>query len=173
MQSRLVRVIGQETKRLLSLPIEKNANLLACLGLCFAADRMLHVDAVISPGLLHNDYVILDRYVMSSLVYQGMHLPTDFVNEINRFAPKPCLTIVLDIPASLAYERLLLRPGAKDFYENKESLEKIRARYLHFAKDDAANTVLINSSSSIDHVTSHIHHVIRERFFTEDPGEKC
>jgi len=156
--------IGQEIRRMLALALDKEPDMLVSLALCFAADRMQHIHEVIEPGLNDNDFVILDRYVLSSLVYQGLHLPTSFVKEINQFALKPDLTIILDLDASLAHERLTRRVLTKDFYEDEDLLEKIRHRYLHFAKDDPHNTVLIDGSDGIDQVQSHIWHVLSQRF---------
>jgi dTMP kinase len=156
--------IGQEIRRMLAQSLEKEPDMLVSLALCFAADRMQHIHELILPSLNKCDFVILDRYVLSSLVYQGLHLPTSFVKEINQFALKPDLTIILDVEASLAHERLSRRVLAKDFYENADMLEKIRGRYLHFAKDDPTNTVLIDGSDSVDQVQSHIWHVLSQRF---------
>lgn len=158
--------IGQEIRRLLAQPIDKEPDLLTSLALCFAADRMQHVHNVITPGLKNSDYIVLDRYVLSSMVYQGLHLPTTFVKEINRFATKPDLVIILDLEASLAYERLSQRVSVKDFYETEAFLEKLRSRYLHFAKDDPSTTVLVDANGSVDQVFSHIRHVVEKKFIS-------
>src|SRR5262245_34387247 len=76
---------GQEIRKWLALPIEDEPYLLTMLALAFAADRMHHVHHTLSPALKSYDYVIVDRYVLSSLVYQGLHLPSSFIVEINRF----------------------------------------------------------------------------------------
>lgn len=156
--------IGQEARRLLAMPIEKDQHLLVSLALCFAADRMQHVHNLLVPSLKTMDFVILDRYVLSSLVYQGLHLPTAFVREINQFALKPDLTIVLDLDAKVAFDRLTKRVTTKDFYEELSMLEKIRKRYLHFAKDAPNTTVLIDANDEVGHVESHLRHVIEDKF---------
>ena len=115
------------------------------------------------PGLKTHDFVIVDRYVLSSLVYQGIHLPTSFVKEINRYALVPDLTIVMDIDAKIAFERLSGRSGKKDFYESAVMLEKIRGRYLHFAAA-ATDTVLVDASGSIEQVHSHLLHIINNKY---------
>lgn len=155
-------IIGQEIRKLLAKPIESEQNLLTSLALCFAADRMQHVHEVINPGLASHDFVILDRYTMSSYVYQGIHMPTEFVAQINHYAPKPDLTIVCDIDANLAHERLSARKTSKDFYEKLPLLERIRNRYLHFAKISPSPCVVVDASDSVSQVHSHIVHVINE-----------
>ena len=155
--------LGMTIRKLLSMPLEKEPDLLASLALCFAADRMQHIHSIIRPALKENDFVVLDRYVLSSLVYQGLHLPTTFVKEINRYILKPDLTIVLDVDVKIAEERLSLRASTKDFFESKELLKKIKSRYLHFAHDDINSTVLVDASGGVDRVHSHIVNVISDK----------
>lgn len=155
--------IGQESRRLLAMPIENEPDLLVTLALCFAADRMQHVHEKLKPGLRAHDFVVLDRFVLSSMVYQGLHLPSSFVKEINSFALKPDLTIVLDLDSKIALERLSSRSAHKDFYESPTLLSKIRSRYLHFANENPLQTVLIDAQSEVDHVHAQIAQVVRER----------
>lgn len=155
--------IGMEARRILKLSIEHEPAQLATLALLFAADRMNHIHSLLNPALKNNDFVIVDRYVLSSLVYQGLHLPAAFVQEINRFSLNPDLTIVLDIDAKKAISRLSARGGPKDFYESGELLEKIRARYLHFA-EKLPDTALVDGEGAISAVHSHILHLVRSKF---------
>ena len=148
--------IGQEIRKWLKEPIEKEPHLLTMLALCFAADRMHHVHFVLAPELKTHDFVLVDRYVMSSMVYQGLDLPASFVAEINNFALKPDLTLLLDVPASVAFERIGFRKGPKDFYESVPVLNRLRERYLHFAKLDPKKLALIDASESIELVHKHI-----------------
>lgn len=155
---------GQEIRKWLASPIEKEPYLLTMLALAFAADRMHHVHHTLVPGLRDNEFVIVDRYVLSSLVYQGLHLPSSYVKEINRFALIPDMTLVLDIPAKDALVRLAGREGGKDFYESRTLLEKIRGRYAHFASEDPEQYTLIDAAGSIDSVHQHIINVVQQRF---------
>lgn len=155
--------IGQEIRKLLKNKHEKSSDFLVALSLCFAADRMLHVHDEIKPGLIENDFVILDRYVLSSLVYQGLHVPTSFVKDINQYALKPDMTIILDLDPDLALERIGLRAGEKDFYETPAYLKQLRQRYLHFQKDDTT-AVLVDARGSVEQVQSHIQHIVNQKF---------
>jgi dTMP kinase len=160
--------LGQEARRFLAMPIENNKNLLTALALCFAADRMEHIDKEILPGLGEYDFVILDRYVMSSFVYQGLHLDTSWVKEINRFHLPPDLTLVIDVETNNAIERLERRAGHKEFFETKEIQEKIRHRYRKLAEAGGGATVVIDAGGSIEEVFEEIMQVIRCKF----PHEK-
>jgi dTMP kinase len=67
-------------------------------ALLFAADRLLHIRKLIVPELEEGKWVISDRYVYSSIAYQTARgAQRRWVEEINRYAIKPDLTILLDI----------------------------------------------------------------------------
>lgn len=152
-------VLGQEIRSLLKYSGHKSKEFLVNLALCFAADRMQHAREVIMPALLEKDFIILDRYVLSSLVYQGMDVPTNFVKAINQYAPTPHLTLVLDLDVSNAFSRIEGRSSQHDFYETKPMLEKIRERYRHFAQKEA-NTVLIDAHGDVEQVHQRIFQIV-------------
>jgi dTMP kinase len=156
--------LGREIRSWLKKPLENEPYLLTMLALSFAADRMQHVHFTLDPKLKTHDFVLVDRYIMSSLVYQGLDLPETFIREINKYAFKPDLTIVLDISAELAFKRIKERFGDKDFYESLPLLKKICDRYRHFANIESHASVLVDASSSVDHVHNHIVAVIREKY---------
>ena len=81
------------------------------MAVLFTADRLLHVDCVIEPALAEGIHVVCDRYRMSTMVYQGLGLPTHDRRFIRRLTllpslPKPDLTLLLDIDSTQAYARL-------------------------------------------------------------------
>jgi dTMP kinase len=120
-------------------------------ALLFAADRAQHVDAVIRPALDRGDVVITDRYVDSSLAYQGAGraLSMDDVRRLSRWATNgltPDLTVLLDIDPELGLGRVQERSrnghepggGGPDRLE-RESLEfHRRVRQAFRALADAA-----------------------------------
>lgn len=159
--------LGQAARKFLAMPIENNQYLLTALALCFAADRMEHVHTEILPSLKTHDFVLLDRYVMSSWVYQGLHLDTAWVKEINRFHRPADLTIVVDVDTDKALARVEKRAGHKEFFETHPIQQKIRARYRQFAEQTEA-CVLIDAHGSIDEVFNQIIEIIRGKF----PNEK-
>jgi len=66
------------------------------LALLFAADRLDHVACEVRPLVDAGWIVISDRYLLSSLAYQGMDAPRDWVAEANRWAPAPDLLLDLN-----------------------------------------------------------------------------
>lgn len=155
--------IGKEIRRLLAEPIQDQPQMLTCLALLFAADRMQHVHDVIATSIKSSDWIILDRYVLSSYVYQGLHVPLSFIKEINRYALVPDFTIVLDIDAHLSLERLRARASSSDFYETPEFLDEIRKRYISLSAENPGDTVVIDARGSMQEVHDAIVQMLRMR----------
>lgn len=80
-----------------------------CEALLYAAARVQHIKEVIIPALDAGKLVICDRYIDSSLAYQGHARGLgDYVKEVNGYALKNCmpdLTLFLDIPPDKAFAR--------------------------------------------------------------------
>lgn len=148
--------LGHFIRQTLKENIQKEPRLLAMLALCFAADRLQHIHNIILPKKKEYDFILLDRYYLSSLVYQGLHLKKSFIKDINQWAIEPDLTIILDVDVNIALKRLEKRNNQKDFYETKEFLEKIRKDYLNFLNKDNKNIVLIDSSKNESDVLNYI-----------------
>ena len=102
-------------------------------ALLFAADRFEHVMTVIEPALKKGRIVISDRYLYSSLAYQGAGgLDLDWIREMNRFAPKPDLGILLDILPEFSLQRVKRR---KTVFEVSDYLRKVRNIYLRLVEE--------------------------------------
>jgi dTMP kinase len=105
------------------------------LALLFAADRIHHAKDEIEPAIRDGKWVVCDRYVHSSLAYQGNELPMDWVATINRRAPHPDLVLFLDVSVPVATERMNAREDEREIYEFEEFLEGVRSRYLGALRD--------------------------------------
>ena len=102
-------------------------------ALLFAADRFEHVMTVIEPALRRGRTVISDRYIHSSIAYQGAGgLDLDWIREMNRFSPKPDLGILLDILPEFSLQRVDRR---KTVFEVSDYLRKVRAIYLQMVEE--------------------------------------
>jgi dTMP kinase len=103
-------------------------------ALLFAADRMEHLHRVILPALGEGRVVVSERGPYSSLAYQcARGLEEGWIRELNRFFPRPDLTLFLDVPP----EECLKRMGGKrlDLFEKDLAFQRrVRRRYLELVR---------------------------------------
>ena len=134
--------------------------------LLFTAARAQLVREVIAPALLAGKYVLSDRFLDSSTVYQGIarNLAPDPVNQINRFAVgnvMPDVTVVIDVPTEISLQRLKQRvtdlPDRME-RENVDFYKKVREGYLLLAKNMPDRVILVDGT----HTTAAIAQTIWE-----------
>jgi dTMP kinase len=134
-------------------------------ALMYAADRAHHVYSVIRPALDRGDVVITDRYIDSSIAYQGagrVLLPSE-VSRISRWATEsltPSLTIILDLPAEIGLGRLHTTDRLES--EPLNFHERVRQEYLNMAQIDPERYLVVDAGQSIEQ----IHSTIIERVST-------
>ncbi|MFC7549052.1 dTMP kinase [Plantactinospora sp. GCM10030261] len=144
-------------------------------ALLYAADRAQHVAAVVRPALARGAVVISDRYVDSSLAYQGAGrtLPVDEVSWLSSWATgglKPDLVVVLDVEPAVGLERVAGRGGDIDRLES-ESLafhERVRLAFLDLAAADPRRYLVLDASRPADEVTEAVVAQVTERFTNPD-----
>ncbi len=101
-------------------------------ALLFAADRVEHMQNEILPALEEGKLVICDRYVYSSLAYQGSAgLSLDWIKTINARALQPDFAVFIDVPPERVLERLQRK---KSVMETLETQRKVREVYLKFVE---------------------------------------
>jgi thymidylate kinase (EC 2.7.4.9) len=94
----------------------------SALALLFAADRIIHFNTVIKPGLRDGFIVITERYIESSVAYQGAQgVPIDWILRVNSMVPEPDLVIILNAPLAVIRERLTSR-GTLEYFERSLNL---------------------------------------------------
>ena len=121
-------------------------------ALLFAADRIEH-GKTIKQALFEGKVVISDRYLHSSLAYQGAAgVDSDWMQSLNKHALKPSLVILLDIDPERSLERVSDR--ARTVFEETEYLKKVRAEYLRYA--EAGELMVVDASQPIDDVHAEI-----------------
>lgn len=102
------------------------------LALLFAADRADHLATQVKPNLDAGRIVVCDRYLLSTLAYQGQSCDFQWLLEINRQAVTPDLTLFLDVPPSAAEARMRGSRWKKDLFETPEQQRRIRAHYFRY-----------------------------------------
>jgi dTMP kinase len=132
-------------------------------ALLIAADRAEHVAEVIRPALARGAVVVSDRYVPSSLAYQGVArgLGVDEIVRLSEWATRglePDLVIVLDVPADEAARR---RAGPQDRIEREP--DSFRAAVNEAYRDLAARFgwTVVNGAAPIDVVADQIWEAVR------------
>jgi dTMP kinase len=139
-------------------------------ALLMAADRAHHVATKIRPALLRGRDVVCDRFVGSSLAYQGhaRGLGIEAVRAINEFGTDgllPDLVVLLVVPEAVAAERMAAS-GQLDRLEaaGDEFHRKVAEAYLMLASHDQDRWVAVDGSGSIDEVADRVRTVIDARF---------
>jgi dTMP kinase len=103
-------------------------------ALLFAADRVDHVETGIKPALQKDKIVVCDRYLYSSLAYQGAAgLDLDWIREINRNALTPDLAIYLDVPPEVVVKRIRRKKSVMERLQIQRKVEEI---YLSLVKNE-------------------------------------
>ncbi len=92
---------------------------------CLLQDRREHVRDLIEPSLAAGKWVLLDRYYLSMMAYQGATgANVELIREWNEeFATVPDVAIWLDIPIDMALERMNARGNGQDAFENEPFLQ--------------------------------------------------
>lgn len=99
-------------------------------ALLFAADRFEHVQNEVLPALDDGKVVVSDRYVYSSLAYQGAAgVDFEWIEKINKHALRPDLAVFVDAKPEIVVQRLKRK---KSVMENLETQRKVREVYLTF-----------------------------------------
>jgi dTMP kinase len=151
-------------------------------ALLFAADRANHVAKVIQPALDRGDVVLTDRYVDSSMAYQGAgrELTFDEVRRLSGWATcglTPDLTVLLDIPAAAGLERARGRTASTDGrrYADKlerESLEfheRVRTAFRGLAEAAPGRYLLLDATRPASELASDILTTVDELLASRRP----
>ncbi len=131
-------------------------------ALLFAADRDFHYQNEIKEKLSKGYVVISDRYIESSIVYQSLQsdeVSIDWVKNINKFAGKADLTIILDIDPKISLARKTSENLEK--FEYISFLDKVRNLYLSRAKEEGY--FIINTNDIIEFVQQKIQDIVLDK----------
>ena len=141
--------------------------------LLFTASRAQLMKQVILPVLERGEWVLCDRFIDSTLAYQGFArgMDIDTLDRINDFAihgRKPDLTLLLDLDIERGFERLEERyangAGAADRFERetRDFHHRVREGYQKLAQREPARFRMVNSDRPIETVSDEIWNLVKE-----------
>lgn len=134
----------------------KRRVLIALEALLFAADRVDHLETKIKPALERGKVVVCDRYVYSTLAYQGAAgLDLKWIELINRFTLVPDLALFLDIPPEIVEKRLKRKRSVMETLPNQQ---KVREVYMQMVRDGRLN--LVDGTKSKEQVSEQVFAVV-------------
>ncbi|MEV0747443.1 dTMP kinase [Streptomyces sp. NPDC050273] len=131
-------------------------------ALLYAADRAEHVDSVVRPALERGAIVISDRYIDSSVAYQGAGrdlAPTE-IARISRWATSglvPHLTVLLDVDPQTARERFTEAPDRLES-EPPEFHARVRSGFLTLAAADPTRYLVVDAGQEPEAITTVVRH---------------
>ncbi|NHI93260.1 MAG: dTMP kinase [Candidatus Lokiarchaeota archaeon] len=130
-------------------------------ALLFAADRAQHTKEI--KSLLESQInVISDRYIESSICYQSNSgVDINWIKQINKFALKPDICIILDIDPKVAIERIKKDRSEFEKFEKFEILKDVREKFLDRARQ--LNYEIINTEAPIFIVHEKIIKIIKKK----------
>lgn len=108
---------------------EEGAPARASLPWLYAADRADHLARFVEPMLHEGGWVVSDRYLHSSLAYQSLDVPLDYVAMLNERFRAPDLTIFLHAPVEVCLGRIGGRGEVREIFEERAALERISVQY--------------------------------------------
>lgn len=140
-------------------------------ALLYAAARRQHLVEKVMPALERNYLVLCDRFIDSSLAYQGYArgLGVDKVYEINRFATEDCmpnLTIYLDIEPEVGLARIEKDANREVNRLDMESIKfhkRVREGYLQLVDRFANRIVVVNADQPIEEIMEEVIQLIEDK----------
>jgi dTMP kinase len=146
-------------------------------ALLYAADRAHHVASVVRPALAKGSIVISDRYIDSSLAYQGAGrtLPVDEVSWLSAWATgglRPDLVVLLDIEPAVGLARAAGR-GNVDRLESEQSQfhERVRYAFLDLATKDPRRYQVVDASGQPSEIAAEVVERVRSMLPAETDAD--
>ena len=142
-------------------------------ALLYAASRRQHLIEKVLPVLESGDVIFCDRFVDSSIAYQGYArgIGEEGIREINQFATEgiePDVTLYIDVPAEVGIQRIHANLDEREYnrldQEKLDFHEKVRAGYQQLAKANPERIVVVDGTMSRESVAEACYHIIKNRY---------
>tara|TARA_B100000029_G_C17447411_1_gene913758 strand:+ start:515 stop:1135 length:621 start_codon:yes stop_codon:yes gene_type:complete len=159
--------------KLRSILLDTNTKISAEVELMLMlADRKDHVEKLILPNLKAGNWVISDRFMDSSIAYQGggRNLDKKIIDSFSKKLnfPKPDLTLLFDVPVEISLSRVKARGELDRFEREKLDFHKrIREAYLELAEMNHDRIQIIDSSQEIKSMLKSVEKKISSFFHEE------
>ena len=137
--------------------------------LLFEAARAQIVNEIIKPLLTEGKIVICDRFIDSSVAYQGYgrELGFNIVDELNKFAIEetyPDITYLFDLDPKTASSRLSTRKKENDRLDNEsmDFISKVRQGYLEIADRNSDRIKVLDANKNISELSLEVYKIFKE-----------
>ncbi len=144
-----------------------------------AAARAQHVEQIIYPSLEAGKVVVCDRFVDSSIAYQGYgrKLGAEKIAKLNEMAVNgaiPDLTFLLNISPLIGIKRRhkSLKPKDRLDLQQKDFYERVSQGFLKLAEVEPERFIIINAEKSIEQVAGEIWETVKNRLITRNEKRK-
>lgn len=141
--------------------------------LLYAADRAQHVDEKIRPNLEAGAFVLCDRFVDSTVAYQGRGrgLDMDLIVELTRIVTsglKPDVTFLVDLPPEVGMSRVVKRASAEATADGKDRMEaeamdfhaRLREGFLEIARAEPGRVKVLDGARSVEAIQADIRSIM-------------
>jgi len=155
--------VGKELRRIVLSP-ETGTLSHRTEALLYAADKAEHVDTVVLPALDRGEVVVTDRYVDSTLAYQGAGRSLDVaeLETVARWATcdlRPHLTVVLDLDPAHGMSRFEGRDRIEG--ESEDFFQRVRAAFLSLAAADPDHYLVLDAAGDRDALSAQVREHVR------------
>ncbi|MBK8009355.1 MAG: dTMP kinase [Rhizobiales bacterium] len=140
----------------------------------FAAARDDHVQTTILPALTGGEWVLCDRFIDSTRIYQGVlgNVDRRIIRALERATVgdvMPDLTFIMDVPVEVGFERVAGRGQVKDRFESEETdfHVQLREAFLDLARDEPERCIVVDASQTPERVASRIWLAVVDRLIKQ------
>ncbi len=161
-------LLGQELRHLLLKVRDEDEIAPRSELLLYASDRAQHVEQYLKPNLAQGAIILCDRYIHSTLAYQGYgrQLDLELIHQLNAIATgglMPDLTLWLDLPPEVGLQRIQQRGEANRL--EREALafhQRVRQGYLTLAEQDPERMIRLDAEAPADEIEQEITKILQK-----------